>query len=83
MKRLESIEQIKVGSFLKIEGKTDKNSYKRISVKIIKKCEDLSGNIWYEVIINKTKNRYFNFDMYLSGKSWAKNIFLLDGLDDG
>lgn len=80
MERLTSLSQIRVGSRLKIVGRSEKDSYGSISVKKIIKCETPDDQ-WFEILINRTKNYYFHFGMYLAGQSWAKDVFVLDGID--
>ena len=65
------MDQLFKGAKLKIIGKAQKNSYESISVKLIIKDKS-------EVIMNKSKNYYFNVDVFLSGKSWVKECYLLD-----
>jgi hypothetical protein len=82
MEPLKSVDQLKVGTRLKIVGKSERDSYGSVSVKILQtvKWDDGADNT--EVIINRTKNRYFNLDLYLKGESsWVKEAYVLDGID--
>lgn len=73
---LVSLDQLNVGTKLKIIGRTSKNNYNSISVKeLIRKNGDI------EVLINKSKNYYFNLSCYLKGESWANKVFILNGTD--
>jgi hypothetical protein len=88
MQLLVSIDQLKIGTKLKIVGKDNggSDSYGSVSVKkLIKmykygsvpKIQDDT-----EVLINSKKNYYFSFERYISGKSnWVKEVYVLDGID--
>lgn len=68
--KLTDLSQIEVGTCLKIIGKSKTDCYKSIKIKeILVNIEDT------EIIINKEKNYYFNFRMYMEGKSWASEIY--------
>lgn len=74
---LTSINQLKIGTRLKIVGKHNTDDYGSVSVKKIIDC-----GTWTEILINRSKNCYFHFDNYLAGKSqWVKEVFVLDGTD--
>ena len=78
MNELKYLNQIKVGSKLKILGICKDDDYISISVKKIIKCEN-KDRTWHEVIIDKTKNYYFDFERYLEGKSrWVSMIYVID-----
>ena len=64
--------QLMIGDELLIIGKSDSDSQ-------VCKVEDiLDGGDNEEIIINTRKNRYFITNMYLSGKSWAEDIFIIE-----
>jgi len=77
LKEFTSIEQLKVGQCLKIDGGHPKYNYKSISVKKL-----VDNGYGIEVILNKRKNWYFNAVYYLQGKSsWVEKVWVLDKFD--
>jgi hypothetical protein len=70
----ELTEDIEVGDQLLIEGQFspyDKSmKIQLLSIRQIKKKE---GRTW-EVILKAAGNVFFNYDMYKGGRSWAKDI---------
>ena len=62
------ISQIRAGQALIIQRKRDGR-------KIIVKCVEIAND--NEVILSKGKNDYFNFDMYMEGKSWVWRVWVL------
>ena len=77
MSKLTSLDQIKVGSRLKIVGKSESDSYSSVSVKEVIDCGE-----WHEILINRSKNYYFHFENYVAGKSqWVNEVYVLDGID--
>ena len=82
MEKLTSLEQLQVGTRLKIVGKSSTDSYESISVKKLIPMEGDDGRKWTEVLINKTYNYYFHLENYLAGYSqWVKEVFVLPGTD--
>lgn len=82
MTALTSINQLKVGSRLKIVGRSEKDSYGSVSVKKLIPCEGFDGTRWNEVLINRSRNYYFHLENYLAGKSnWVKEVYVLPGVD--
>jgi hypothetical protein len=65
-----AIDQIKTGDILLIK---DSCQIIPTTAKIVK-VSDHDGT---EVIINIELNKYFNVGMYLAGKSWAKEVFVV------
>lgn len=45
---------------------------------LVKAVDIINGN---EILLNKSKNIYFNFDMYLSGDSWVEDVFCLGDVE--
>jgi hypothetical protein len=81
MVELKSLSQLEVGTRLKIEGKSPKDSYGSVSVKKLIRCENSEG-VWHEVLINRSKNYYFHLENYLAGKSqWVSKVYVLEGKD--
>ena len=71
LKTVENINSIKEGDMLIITGDTLINeSMKAQIVKVSK-----HGT---EVIFDKKMNRFFNLGMYLEGKSWVKEVCILE-----
>lgn len=60
--------EIKKGQLLVIQRKQDNR-------KILVKCVDKTNE--NEIILSKGKNDYFNFDMYMEGKSWVWSVWSL------
>ena len=83
MTKLTSLDQLKVGSRLRIVGKSESDNYGSVSVKKIIICKrDNPSESWHEILINRSKNYYFHFENYLSGKSqWVKEVYVLNGID--
>lgn len=82
MRKLTALDEIKVGTKLKIVAKSQKDCYGSVSVKRIIRCENQLDKIWHEVIINRKMNYYFHFENYLAGKSnWVVEVYVLDGTD--
>jgi hypothetical protein len=81
MKKLTSLKQLKVGTKLKIIGKRQNDNYGSVSVKeIIEINRDSKKE--HEILINRKKNYYFNFEWYLSRKSlWIEEAYVLPGTD--
>lgn len=74
-----NLDQLKVGTRLRIVGKSEKDSYGSISVKKIIKCSGDDGRTWHEILINKSQNYYFHFENYLAGKSmWVAEVYVLE-----
>lgn len=80
MERLTNLNQIKLGTRLKLIGVSPKDSYGSVSVKRIIKCDNRTRS-WNEILINRRKNYYFDFELYLEGKSWVKEAYVLEGFD--
>jgi len=71
LKKVELITDIKQGDTLIVTGDILKNEpVKAQTVKV-------SVNDGTEVIIDRKKNRYFNLGMYLEGKSWVKECYIV------
>ena len=87
MNKLTSLDQLKVGTKLKIVAKSERDCYGSISVKkLIPMHEYLGPNkrgpiTDTEILINHTKNYYFSFNNFIKGESWAKEVYVLDGID--
>jgi len=88
MKKLESLDQLKVGTKLRIIAKCEKYSHKSISVKklIPMKSQYGDGSVYgendTEILVNRTKNHFFSMNAYLANDSqWVKEIFVLEGTD--
>jgi hypothetical protein len=75
--KLTSAHQLERGIKLRIVGRSERDSYGSVSVK--KLIEMSTGDL--EVLINRKRNRYFSLSLYLNGKSWAKEVYVLDGYD--
>lgn len=87
---LTSLDQLSIGTRLRIIAKSKRDCYGSISVKkIIPMCNRYGDNSLLsagpndtEILINKSKNFYFSMNKYLNGNScWVKEIFVLDGID--
>ena len=79
---LTSLDQLKVGTRLKIIGKSPKDSYGSVSVKKIIECAGQDGRWWTEILINRSRNYYFHLENYLAGKSqWVDKVFVIPGFD--
>ena len=48
---------------------------KECGSKLLVKCHSITND--NEVILSVGKNDYFNFDMYLTGKSWVWRVWVL------
>jgi hypothetical protein len=83
MVKLQSLDQLKVGTKLKIVGLDASDNYGSISVKKILYYKPLNGDApWTEILINRRKNFYFHFENYLKGESnWVKEVYVLNGVD--
>jgi len=68
LKDVTTITDIKQGDTLIITGDNLKNE--PVKAQIVKVTEQ-DGT---EIIIDKKQNRFFNLGMYLSGKSWVKEV---------
>lgn len=62
----------KVGDVLVIETKRNKGEKALVVTKDV-----LFHNDGAEIIIQKGRNKYFNFDMYLEGTSWVYRVWNL------
>lgn len=86
---LTSLDQLKVGTRLKIIAKSDSDCYNAVSVKKIiemkrynRETDTWSAPYDYEILINRSRNYYFSMENYLAGKSnWVKEVYILDGID--
>lgn len=65
---VDSIRNIKKGQLLVITRKQDKR-------RILVKCAGITNE--NEVLLSKTKNDYFNFDMFMTGDSWVWRVWAL------
>lgn len=65
---VESINKIQEGQLLVI-------TRKQCKTRILVKCAGVTNE--NEVLLSKKKNDYFNFDMYMSGKSWVWRVWAL------
>lgn len=88
MTPLTNLNQLKVGTKLRIVAKSERDCYGSVSVKrLIQMYEYLGPTtrgplIDTEILINKSKNYFFSFETYLNGKSnWVKEVYVLDGND--
>ena len=82
MTPLTSLNQLKIGTRLKIVGKHKSDNYGSVSVKKIIECAGQDGRWWTEILINRRRNYYFHFENYLAGKSnWVDKVYVLDGID--
>jgi len=63
-----SIREIKSGQLIVIKRKQDKRM-------ILVKCHCVTND--NEVLLSIGKNDYFNFDMYMKGKSWVWRVWAL------
>ena len=89
MEKLTSLDQLKVGTKLKIVAKYDKYSHKSISVKKIipmrrynRETDQWSEPYDHEILINHKNNYYFSMNNYLKGESnWVKEVYVLEGTD--
>jgi hypothetical protein len=82
MEKLTSLDQLKVGTKLRIIGRNEKDSYGSVSVKKIIKCESSYCEPWTEILINSSRNFFFHFENYLKGESqWVKELYVLEGFD--
>jgi hypothetical protein len=87
--KLTSLDQLQVGTRLKIVASNEKDCYQCISVKKLIKMwnEHGDGSLLScgpkdtEILINRKKNYYFSMNAYLKGTSWVKEIYVLSGLD--
>jgi hypothetical protein len=88
MKLVTSLDQLKVGTKIKLVAKSEKWSVRATTIKqLIKmKNEHGDGSIHgvndTEVLIDKRKNRYFSFNSYLAKDSWVKECYLLNSGDE-
>ncbi len=69
---LKSKQQIKIGDTLVIIGKSHSDSQVCEAEDIVS-CDGENE----EVIIDKENNKYFIVDVYLEGKSWAEDVFIV------
>lgn len=65
---LTRIDQIKPGDALLI------SDGERVISTTAKLVLDVGGSVGTEVVFNRKRNKYFNVGMYLSGRSWAKDV---------
>ncbi|MFW8589866.1 hypothetical protein ACOI22_03590 [Glaciecola sp. 2405UD65-10] len=63
--------QLSIGDRIKIIGKSERDSYKSVTVKDVLN----KGRVNEEVIINKRFNHYFITNMLINGGSWAVEAF--------
>lgn len=70
MKRLTAQGQLKNGDEIIIVGKSPKDDQRAI----VKLVFDNEGS--EEIIIDRTKNRYFITSMVVSGDSWAQQVLI-------
>lgn len=75
--RVGDIRQLEKGQ--KIVLFTDSKIVKT-SVKKLLDMKNRDGQ-WWEVLIDRKNNKFFNFSMYLNGKSWVKNLYIYGGID--
>lgn len=68
--KVDELTGIKKGDTLMITG--DDKIRKLLKVQAIKVSEHGT-----EVIIDKKWNRFFNLDMYITGASWVKDLYIL------
>lgn len=70
--------ELKEGMTLKIVGKSERDSYKRITIKKVLLMKD-SEREWVEILINKKKNYFFNLTAYLYNEplafGWVKELY--------
>jgi hypothetical protein len=71
LKEVKTLNDIKKGDRLIITGDSLVNE--PVTVAEVK-ISDTDG---IEVIFDKRKNRYFNLGMYLTGKSWVKEVKII------
>ena len=86
MTPLISLEQLQIGTRLKIVSHFTKYNYGSVSVKKLidmsKRTTCPNGKTDTEILINRSKNIYFSFNRYMKGESnWVKEVYVLDGLD--
>ena len=70
LEKVIKIDQIKKGDTLIITGDILKNE--PVKAQDVKVSRDGT-----EIIFNKKQNKYFNLGMFLSGKSWVKELSIL------
>ncbi len=71
LEQVTKIDQIKEGDTLIITGDTLKNE--PVKAEIVKVSNDGT-----EIIFDKKRNRFFNLGMFLEGKSWVKELTILN-----
>lgn len=84
---LERLDQLKIGTKIKIVAKSEKYSCVTSVKKLIKMWNEHGDGSVYgkqdtEVLVNRTKNHYFSLNAYLANDSqWVKEVYVLDGVD--
>lgn len=85
MEKLTSLDQLKVGTKLKIVAESEKYCMGSATVKELIKMWNEHGDGSLpsagpkdtEILLNKRKNIYFSMNKYLMGKSWVTEAFVL------
>lgn len=72
LKNVTSLTDIKQGDTIILTG--DVYNAEPLKVEMVK----VSDNDGTEIIFNKKKNQYFNLGMYLEGKSWVKDLAIIE-----
>lgn len=71
IKKVKTLTDIKKGDLIIITGDTLHNEpFKVKKVKV----SDIDGT---EIIFDMKRNRFFNLQMYLDGKSWVKDVVVI------
>jgi hypothetical protein len=87
MEKLISLDQLNIGTKLRIVASSERDCYGSVSVKKIIEMKRWDGEAWsepydHEILLNRKKNYYFSMNNYLSGKSnWVKEVYVLEGVD--
>lgn len=87
MSKLERLDQLRVGTRIKIVAKSERDSAVTSVKKLIKMwSENGDGSVYgkqdTEILVNRTKNHYFSMNAYLANDSqWVKEVYVLDGID--
>lgn len=90
MKKLISLDQLRVGTRLKIISDQEGHCYGSVSVKKLIKMNGKYGDSSLpsagpndtEILLNRKRNYYFSMNKYLMGSSWVKEAYVLDGIDN-
>lgn len=78
MKKLTAFDEIQPGDDLLIVGEVGGGTLRQVFTGVQKKESNFDGQ---EVILQRKGNKFFNFGMYLQGRSWVKACYNISTLN--